>query len=48
MQAESIKHWLWKMTQEEEYEAETQREEEETGVLRDPTKPIKGAGWGDQ
>ena len=48
VQAENIKIWLWKMTVEEEYEADAQREEEETGIPRDSTKPIKGAGWGDQ
>ena len=36
------------MTQEEEYEADAQREEEDTVIPRDPTKSIKGAGWGDQ
>ena len=36
------------MTMEEEYKADAQKEEEETGVPRDPVKPLKGAGWGDQ
>ena len=44
VQAENIKTWLWKMVQEEEYKADAQRQEEETGIPRDPTKPIKGAG----
>ena len=48
VQAENIKIWLWKMECKEEYEEETQKEEEETGIPRDPTKPLKGAGWGDQ
>ena len=48
VQAENIKTWLWKMTVEEGYEADAQQEEEETGVPRDPAKPLKGAKWGNQ
>ena len=33
---------------EEEYEEETRKGEEETGIPRDPIKSLKGEGWGDQ
>ena len=31
---------------EEDYEEEVRKEEEETGIPWDPTKPLKCAGWG--
>jgi len=48
VQTENIKTWMWKMMVEEGYEVDAQIEEEETGVPRDPDKPLKGAGGGDQ
>ena len=48
VQAKNIKIWLWKMECKEEYEEEARKEEEETGIPRDPTKPNNCTGWGDQ
>ena len=44
VQAKNIKIWLWKVECKEEYEEEARKEEEETGISREPTKPLKGAG----
>ena len=43
VQAKHIKTWLWRMKCEEDYKEEARKEEEETGIPRDPTKPIKCA-----
>ena len=48
VQANNIKTWLWKMECEEDYEEEVQKEEEETDIPWDLTKPLKRAGRGDQ
>ena len=48
VQAEHTRTWLWRMGCKEDYEEEARKEEEETGIPWDPTKPIKCAGWVNQ
>ena len=48
VQGDHIKAWLWRMECKEEYKEEALKEEEETGIPRDLTKPIKCTGCGEQ